>query len=53
MKIKRIFSMKLANELINEKFNLIRTTPDKIYKGRIVYIFELTNDLVNYLKNKK
>lgn len=42
-KIKRVFNMKLANALIDRGHKLIRTTPDKIYKGRVIYIFEMND----------
>lgn len=45
-KIKRVFNMKLANSLIERGHKLIRTTPDKIYKGRIIYIFEMSDSFI-------
>ena len=45
-KIKRVFNMKLANALIERGHKLIRTTPDKIYKGRIIYIFEMSDSFI-------
>lgn len=45
-KIKRVFNMKLANALIERGHKLIRTTPDKIYKGRIIYIFEMSDNFI-------
>ena len=45
-KINRVFNMKLANALIERGHKLIRTTPDKIYKGRIIYIFEMSDSFI-------
>lgn len=47
-----IFSAKIARDLIRNNYSIIDLAENQKLKGKTVYVFKKTDDIVKYLKQK-
>ena len=52
MKYIVITKMRECNELLDKGFRILKVDRDKFDRTRNIYLFEPTDELLNYIKNK-
>lgn len=52
MKTKTIFTAKFARELLRKGFTVVDIKPNNLNRERSVFVFELSNELEQYIEEK-